>query len=101
MIRILDSCMIKYGIKNHTYELFKNSWILTFQKEQLSSSELKLFILKGGSILEKSYVYKGDHNFLDLNPSHYYVLTYDKALNYQLKKLGFLTKALYNKLNFS
>ena len=91
---VLDSCTVRYKIKEDCYNYFKNKYILSFQTKELSLKDLRIFSLNGGKILFKREISSGDDNFLHLDFKEYVVITYDKELKRRLKKACFLTSQL-------
>ena len=90
---VLDTCTVIYYLKRKKYLLIENSYILPFQKKELSKKHLQEYLQKGGLVLPlKSPVFKHkDSNFFQLDPSIYKIHTYDRALKKLLRKKGYDT----------
>jgi hypothetical protein len=89
MLKVLDTCYVRYKIKQKDYLKIRNASILPFQLKELNEQELKIFFLLGGNTLKLPSKLKGDLNFFTLKKNMYCIYTYDKALKKQLKKNGY------------
>ena len=94
MNKVLDTCYIKDQLIKKNYSAFVGSYIMRFQKFELTEDQLMVYTSIGGKILVgyNDLHLKGDDNFYLLDNSKYFILTYDKELKRELKKRGYLVK---------